>query len=128
MKKLISSVLVLCMCILSLCACGKEKEKEIVIKYYMDTHVPTFTCITEIEKDSIQENMPVNGIDMYTYKGCTQEDMDKYTNYLKTNLSFVELEANDDYPFFTLEAEEQNVIIDYSKLEEGIINITPYIN
>jgi hypothetical protein len=36
--------------------------------------------------------------------------------------------TNDDYPFISVELDEQNAIIDYSGLDEGVVRVTPYIN
>jgi hypothetical protein len=124
MKKFISFLVCLIIC-LSFVACG---SKNIEVKYYMDTNVPTFTCITGIEKSEIKEDTPITGVDTYVYKGCSESDYNDYVYYLKNELGFTELEANDDYPFISVELDEQNAIIDYSGLDEGVVRVTPYIN
>jgi hypothetical protein len=94
----------------------------------VDTNVPTFTCITGIEKSSVKEDNPIDGVNTYVYEGCDESDYNDYVNYLKTELGFVELEATDDYPFISVELGEQNAIIDYSDISVGTIRVTPYVN
>jgi hypothetical protein len=124
MKKFVSFLVCLIIC-LSFVACG---SKNVEVKYYMDTNVPTFTCITGIEKSETKEDYVTSGVNTYVYEGCSETDYNDYVDYLKNELGYVELEANDDYPFITLELDEQNALIDYSKIDDGVIGVTPYKN
>ena len=118
MRKLIC---LLALIVIILPSCGAKKTIEVV--YYIDTNVPTFTCVTGIEGT----RRDTDDIKIYTYKcdkSKTSELADEYMNYLKEEHSYTVVESNDDYEYITLVKEGNGVIVDAST--EGEIEIVPY--
>lgn len=115
MKKILTLFLVTAMCFW-LVACGVE------IEYYVNTNVPTFTCVT-----GITGSRKSGELDIYTYS-CDDEKKqataNKYMKYLKNNCAFAVVSSEDNYDFITLAKDGWGVIIDTTPDDK--INIMPY--
>lgn len=119
MKKIIAFLLLIVCFILSACS-------SVDLEYYMDTNVPTFTCVTKIEA-SKKDYVSSTGTYVYVYS-CDSSEQDKYitqyTDYLKKEHNFAVVESNDNYDMVTLAKEGAGVLI--SIADSQTIHIMPY--
>ena len=119
MKKIV--VLILLMGCLMHTACHSVE-----LEYYVNTSVPTFTCVTEVNA-STKEYLSSAGSYVYVYyceEGKQDKYIDKYIDYLKTEHNFAVVESDDSYQMITLAKEGAGVII--SKVDSQKIHILPY--
>lgn len=99
--------------------------KSVSISYYLNTNVPTFTCVTGI---SASDKSYLSSIDCYEYSytvpsGKLSKYKKEYMDFLKKN-GFAEVESNDSYDFITLANAGDGVIIRESG--STTIGVMPY--
>ena len=113
MKKTIISLVAALLCVV-LISCGIEPS------FYIDTDVPTFTCVTGIEATKKANNI-------YEYS-CKSGEGDKlikeYTDYLKKDHGFTTVDADDGYDMITLVKGNYGVVI--ALYDSTTINVLPY--
>lgn len=94
------------------------------LRYYTNTNVPTFTCVTNVE---VSETSNVAGFTCYTYEvSAWRADslMNKYIKYLQKQ-DFVIVDSSDGYENMVTLAKGQSGVI-VSKADSDIINVLPY--
>ena len=96
----------------------------IKVAYYLGTDVPTFTCVTGIEKTST--GYMEDGTPYYKYVTSKSEKCaDKYIDYLINEQGFTELESGmEKYSITMLIKGAYGVLIDQS--EDNTVKVMPY--
>lgn len=119
MKKVLFFALIITCC-LSLLACNS-----IEVEYYINTNIPTFTCVTGVESTDKQS---FSGTTIYEYKcDSSKRDkyLDKYMDYLKEECGFTVVDSDDEYEsMITLVNGKDGVIVDISSSDK--INVLTY--
>lgn len=120
--KRISISLIICVCILTLFACNS-----VDLEYYINTDIPTFTCVTGLEVSS-KEYLSSVDCYAYTYK-CDSKNqdkqVDKYIKYLKSEHGYAIVESDDDYSYMTTLAKGNDGIL-ISVYDSDEITVLPY--
>lgn len=120
MKKILA-LLLLCTFCLSLIACNSVE-----VEYYINTNVPTFTCVTGIE---VSEKEEFSSGYAYTYN-CDSKKQDKlaekYIKYLKKDCGFAVVESDDGYIGMTTLAKGNAGVIVSTFGSNNTIDVVPY--